>query len=55
MSRQPAPTVPCAHCGAPAAFTVGWLAPMPKDARADTADVRPACSVRCAWALRDSR
>lgn len=45
------PSVPCARCGKPAYFNVGWLHPMRHDASSATTDTRPACSAACAARL----
>lgn len=44
--------VACHLCGQSSHFTVGWLDPTARDAAAATADTRPACSYKCAIALR---
>lgn len=41
-------SLPCTVCGQPAFFSVGWIVPTRKDAHAETADTRPACSQKCA-------
>jgi hypothetical protein len=42
----------CIECGEPAGWSVGWLYPTKEDACAETADVRPCCTVKCAIAVR---
>ena len=43
---------PCVVCGELAVWSVGWLYPTKADACAETADNRPACSVKCAIAAK---
>ena len=38
----------CVACGGSSYFSVGWLVPTPKDAKAETSDKRPCCSYECA-------